>query len=487
MDVNTRKGLKATIVPSNTTDSKILSWESEDPTIALVSATGNVTAKGPGTTTITVRAENGVSASCEVTVNSPITSVRLSQTRMTLEAGTSQQLRAMIEPVDTTDDTTLTWMSTVPSVATVDQEGNVTALREGYAIIRVETVNGISTTCRVEVVETQEVPITGVSLDQESMTLTEGESGTLNATIIPGDTTDDRTLTWSSDAPEVAVVNEGEITAIAPGTATITVTTSNGKSDSCIVTVERREIEIISVSLDHSELTMKAGRETTLNATINPADTTMSKELSWSTSNAEVATVEDGVVRAVAEGDAVISVATVNGKRAECVVHVFEVSLDALNDTIARAEQLDDEESYTASSYAAFTQALEEARATAADEEALQADVDAAQQKLESSHRRTDRESRQRDDGTIGRAGSGRQRAGRKLQRGRVCRDEGSDRDGGNAVGEGCGRSERSGSDGGGQRPGRSWKRTEGAGCAESVGRSHHGRAGDPERRCEHL
>ena len=378
MDVNTRKGLKATIVPSNTTDSKILSWESEDPTIALVSATGNVTAKGPGTTTITVRAENGVSASCEVTVNSPITSVRLSQTRMTLEAGTSQQLRAMIEPVDTTDDTTLTWMSTVPSVATVDQEGNVTALREGYAIIRVETVNGISTTCRVEVVETQEVPITGVSLDQESMTLTEGESGTLNATIIPGDTTDDRTLIWSSDAPQ-------EKCGLAPGTATITVTTSNGKSDSCIVTVEPREIEIISVGLDHSELTMKAGRETTLNATINPADTTMSKELSWSTSNAEVATVEDGVVRAVAEGDAVISVTTVNGKRAECVVHVFEVSLDALNDTIARAEQLDDEESYTASSYAAFTQALEEARATAADEEALQADVDAAQQKLESA------------------------------------------------------------------------------------------------------
>ena len=151
----------------------------------------------------------------------------------------------MIEPVNTTDDTTLTWMSTVPSVATVDQEGNVTAVSEGYAIIRVKTVNGISTTCRVEVVETQEVPITGVSLDQESMTLTEGESGTLNATIIPGDTTDDRTLTWSSDAPEVAVVNDGEITAIAPGTATITVTTSNGKSDSCIVTVERKEIEII--------------------------------------------------------------------------------------------------------------------------------------------------------------------------------------------------------------------------------------------------
>ena len=215
---------------------------------------GTVTAIDSAMTTITVRAENGVSASCEVTVNSPITSVRLSQTQMTLEAGTSQQLRTMIEPVNTTDDTTLTWMSTVPSVATVDQEGNVTAVSEGYAIIRVKTVNGISTTCRVEVVETQEVPITGVSLDQESMTLTEGESGTLNATIIPGDTTDDRTLTWSSDAPEVAVVNDGEITAVAPGTATITVTTSNGKSDSCIVTVERREIEIISVSSPHGSI-----------------------------------------------------------------------------------------------------------------------------------------------------------------------------------------------------------------------------------------
>lgn len=385
LNVNGHEGLTATIVPTNTTDDTLLRWSSEDPSVAIVNATGDVMAKGPGTTTITVTAENGVSASCEVTVSSPITSIRLSQTRVTIEAGTSQQLRAMIEPVNTTDDTTLTWTSTVPSVATVDEEGNVYAHAEGYAIIRARAINGEDAVCTVEVVETQEAPITGVSLDQENVTLTEGENTTLNATITPSDTTDDRTLIWSSDAPEVAVVNGGVVTAIAPGIATITVTTSNGLSDSCVITVEPKAIAIDSVSLDHSELTMKAGRETTLNATINPVDTTMSKELSWSTSNAEVATVEDGVVHAVTEGDAVISVTTVNGKRAECVVHVFEVSLDALNDTIARAEQLDDEESYTASSYAAFAQALEEARATAADEESLQTDVDAAQQKLESA------------------------------------------------------------------------------------------------------
>ena len=384
MNINTRQGLRATITPSDTTDSKLLSWESEDPTIAIVSATGNVTAKGAGTTTITVSAENGVSASCEVTVKSPITAVRLSQTDMTLERGASQQLRTMIEPVDTTDDRTLSWSSSVPSVAMVDDEGNVTALSEGYAIIRVETSNGKTATCTVQVVETQEAPITGVSLDQENVTLAEGENTTLNATITPSDTTDDRTLIWSSDAPEVAVVNGGVVTAIAPGTATITVTTSNGLSDSCVITVEPKEIAIDSVSLDHSELTLKAGLSAELNATINPSDTTMSKALTWESSNADVAVVEDGVVKAIAQGDALISVTTVNGKRAECTVHVFEVALDALNETIDRA-QGHAAEDYTASSYAQLSSALSKAIAVAEDINATQDDVDAAQQELEAA------------------------------------------------------------------------------------------------------
>ena len=384
MNINTRQGLRATITPSDTTDSKLLSWESEDPTIAIVSATGNVTAKGAGTTTITVSAENGVSASCEVTVKSPITAVRLSQTDMTLERGASQQLRTMIEPVDTTDDRTLSWSSSVPSVAMVDDEGNVTALSEGYAIIRVETSNGKTATCTVQVVETQEAPITGVSLDQENVTLAEGENTTLNATITPSDTTDDRTLIWSSDAPEVAVVNGGVVTAIAPGTATITVTTSNGLSDSCVITVEPKEIAIDSVSLDHSELTLKAGLSAELIATINPSDTTMSKALTWESSNADVAVVEDGVVKAIAQGDALISVTTVNGKRAECTVHVFEVALDALNETIDRA-QGHAAEDYTASSYAQLSSALSKAIAVAEDINATQDDVDAAQQELEAA------------------------------------------------------------------------------------------------------
>ena len=384
LNVNGHEGLTATIVPTNTTDDTLLRWSSEDPSVAIVNATGDVMAKGPGTTTITVTAENGVSASCEVTVSSPITSIRLSQTRVTIEAGTSQQLRAMIEPVNTTDDTTLTWTSTVPSVATVDEEGNVYAHAEGYAIIRARAINGEDAVCTVEVVETQEAPITGVSLDQENVTLTEGENTTLNATITPSDTTDDRTLIWSSDAPEVAVVNGGVVTAIAPGIATITVTTSNGLSDSCVITVEPKAIAIDSVSLDHSELTLKAGLSAELIATINPSDTTMSKALTWESSNADVAVVEDGVVKAIAQGNALISVTTVNGKRAECTVHVFEVALDALNETIDRA-QGHAAEDYTASSYAQLSSALSKAITVAEDINATQDDVDAAQQELEAA------------------------------------------------------------------------------------------------------
>lgn len=382
MNIGNQKALKATIAPVDTTDNKKIMWESNNPEVAVVSATGNVMAKGIGTAEIKAVAENGVYAVCKVTVNSPITNVKMNQTQLQLEMGASQQLRAMIEPVNTTDDTTLTWKSSLPNVATVDQEGNVTAVSEGYSIITVYAVNGKSATCRVEVTKKVNIPITDVTLSESELALTEGDTAELTATITPAETTDDKTLTWTSDNNAVATVDNGVITAVAPGQAKITVTTSNNISASCVVTVTAREVPIISVELDQTQATLKAGKTLTLHATINPQDTTQSKTLTWSSSDDKVATVKDGVVTAVAGGDAQITVTTVNGKTAVCQIHVFEVSLDALNDSIERADAVDPQ-MYTASSYEAMQKVLNEAKTVAADEDATQDQIDAVQQKLE--------------------------------------------------------------------------------------------------------
>lgn len=470
LNVGKQEGLKVTIDPLDTTDNKNISWTSSDNAVAIVNATGKVTAKSPGTTVITAESENGIKAQCTVTVKSPITSIKLNQGRLTMDMNSEPvQLRAMINPANTTDDKTLTWTSSNISVATVDELGYVTPVSEGVATITVETMNGLKTTCTVTVVKSiitpitsvvldkeneslkegdkltlhatinpsdttddktltwtssnedvatvdsdgvvtavssgeaditvktsngktdschitvtrKEIPIESVTLDQENIEIVEGSNAILNATINPENTTQDKTLTWSSENPEVATVDhKGVVTGISSGTTTITVETSNGKKDSCTIIVERKPNPIVSVSLDKNEITLKNGKQDTLKATINPDDTTDSKELTWTSSNLEVATVENGVVTAVGDGNATITVQTVNGKTATCEVHVFSVSLDALLETIERAQGID-ETLFTTSSYTAMLQILNEAQSIAENEDATQDMIDAVQQKLD--------------------------------------------------------------------------------------------------------
>ena len=231
------QGLRATITPKETTDDKTLTWESNNPEVATVSSTGVVTARRPGNAIITVRTSNGLTDTCNITVISQITSVHLNLTAITLDEGVSQTLRATINPSDTTDDKTLTWKSSNTNVATVDQEGKVTAVKEGSATITVTTVNGKEATCTVTVTK-KPVPIESVSLNKTTLTLEEQQAETLVATINPSNTTDDTTLTWKSSNTNVATVDqEGKVTAVKEGSATITVTTVNGKEATCTVTV----------------------------------------------------------------------------------------------------------------------------------------------------------------------------------------------------------------------------------------------------------
>ena len=389
MNVGDQMVFRATVSPINTTDSTELTWESTNPSVATIDTDGTVTAHKAGQTTIIVRSVNGKVNRCIVKVqdgqNIPITGVTLDYESADLKVNETLKLNATINPDNTTESKTLTWESSNPDVASVDSNGLVTAKKAGDAIITVTTSNNLKDTCSIHVGENV-VEITGVELNKSAVTLTEGMTETLTATILPADTTMDKTLTWSSSNSAVATVDQqGKITAVSEGTATITVTTINNKTATCVVTVEKQEIPIESVTLNTEETVLRAGNTTNLTATINPENTTMDETLTWSSDNNEVATVDQqGKVTAVGAGNATITVETVNGKTDTCKVTVFAVSLDALNETIERAEALDAEK-YTASSYANVSSALAEAKEVQQDTTATQDVIDAAQEKLETA------------------------------------------------------------------------------------------------------
>ena len=201
---------------------------------------------------------------------------------------------------------------TVPSGASLDTNGKLTV--DGGTLTQNGTVTGGVT-----------YKVTGVSLDKTSLNLNPGKEGTLTATITPSNATN-QNVTWESSDTKVATVDNGLVTAVAEGTATITVTTADGgKTATCEVTVTQpAKTPVTSVTLDKTSLTLDVGGSFTLTATVKP-DNATNKAVKWSSSNENVATVDqNGNVKAVGAGTATITAAASDGsgKTATCEVTV---------------------------------------------------------------------------------------------------------------------------------------------------------------------
>jgi len=162
--------------------------------------------------------------------------------------------------------------------------------------------------------------VTGVSLNKTSTTLPIGSSETLTVTFTPTNARN-KNVTWTTSNADVATVTDGTVTAVAPGTAAITVTTEDGEyTATCTVTVIRLTT---GVTLNKVNTTLPAGSSETLTATVYPLNAT-DKSVTWTTSNAAVATVADGTVTAVAAGIATITATAANGQTATCEVTVTQ-------------------------------------------------------------------------------------------------------------------------------------------------------------------
>ena len=237
LEKESKDSLSVSFRPTNTMMGKTIHWSSSNDKIVTVDQNGNIHAVGVGNATITAETVNGVKATCEVKSIISISSIKLDKVDETIEKGKITQLNATINPNDTTEDKTLEWTSSNPSVATVDQNGKVKAVSGGDTTITVKSKNGKEAKCQINVIS----HIESVSLNKKELKVEKTNTEALQATINPSDATDDKTLKWKSEDESIAKVDEnGKVTGVGAGTTNITVTTSNGKSATCKVTVVKQ-------------------------------------------------------------------------------------------------------------------------------------------------------------------------------------------------------------------------------------------------------
>ena len=187
------------------------------------------------------------------------------------------------------------------------------------------------------------VEVSGISLDKDTLNLTVGDTLRLTATVMP-ENADDKTVVWTNDKPEVVRVNdEGMITAVAAGEAVVTATTANGKTATCMVTVKPATVEVSGISLDKKTVDLTVGDTLQLTATVMPEDAD-DKTVEWTSDKPEVVRVNDGLVEAVAAGEAVVTATTANGKTDTCTVTVIFPPVDptALIKTIKIPDRRDE-------------------------------------------------------------------------------------------------------------------------------------------------
>ena len=164
-----------------------------------------------------------------------------------------------------------------------------------------------------------------IRLNTSLLTIDEGKSAQLTATVLPEEAADKR-VTWSSLNENVATVEDGRVYGVSAGETSILAVTSNGKVASCTVRVlwvDPGFVEVTGITLDKSALTLSAGSTGRLTASVQPANATQTW-LTWTSSNEEIVAVGDGVLYALQPGSASVTVSTENGKTASCTVTVTD-------------------------------------------------------------------------------------------------------------------------------------------------------------------
>jgi uncharacterized protein YjdB len=311
LTVSQTRQLTATVTPDNA--NPVVTWSSDNETVATVSETGLLAAVSAGAATITATSGDGTqSSSFELTVFAPAADVNITGNPPddTLVTGQTRQLSATVSPGNA--NPAVTWSSDNQSIATVSSSGLLTAVSTGTAIIAITSADGTRSNSFTLTVF---APATGVTItgNPQNDTLVAGQTRQLTATVNPSNA--NPAVTWSSDNETVATVSEtGLLTAVSAGTATIAATSGDGtQSSSFELTVFAPAADVIIDSIpDGNSMVRNQTRQLSAEVTPNTAN----QAVTWSSSNTTIATVSSsGLLTARAVGTAIITATTADGTK----------------------------------------------------------------------------------------------------------------------------------------------------------------------------
>ncbi len=241
--------------------------------------------------------------------------------------GDTKKLEAAVLP-ENASDKKVTWTSDNEEIITTTEDGTITAVKAGTAVITAKAADGSEVTVTLEITVTEKpVAVTEITITGQNV-MTVGDSQILKLDIQP-ETAANQEVTWSSDHPEIlAVIQKGKAEAKIPGTATITAEAEDGSGVKGTIQiaveetiVEAESLTITGIEGDTLHLT-EAGQTVQLGAEILPENTT-DKTITWETDQPEVITIDEtGLVTAKTNGTAKITAKTTNGIKAELTVTV---------------------------------------------------------------------------------------------------------------------------------------------------------------------
>jgi uncharacterized protein YjdB len=302
-----------------------VAWASNATQVATVDASGKVIGVAAGTATITATSETKTGTATITVTVTPIAAIAVMPSAVALKVGESTGLTAIATDANQNvlGGRPMTWASSDSTIAIVSTRGLVTAVAPGTATITASG-EGRSGTAQVVVTAAAPTPVGSVALTPTSASLIIGGTTTISATIRDdnGAVLTGRAVTWSSSATGIATVSSsGIVTAVAPGSATITAT-CEGKTGTATITVSA--VPVASIAVTPASANIVVGATTSLTAVTKDADGNVlaGRVVAWTSSAPSIATVSaSGVVTGVAAGNATIT-ATSEGKTATSAISV---------------------------------------------------------------------------------------------------------------------------------------------------------------------
>lgn len=313
MAIGDTEKLVATVTPDTT-----LSYVSTNTSVVTVTSKGVVEAVGAGTANVIVSANDGSGAYASATItvsgdNSLVSEIVLGNDSALVEIGKSYEIKATVKPT-TAKNQTLSYVSSNTSIATVNSNGVISALKEGETTITIRSTDGSGVTNTLKVTTTKEevVYIESITIQDPILTLKVGQSYSLDEEITPKDATLDELVYSSSDETVATVSAKGKIYAEDIGDAIITIKAQDGsgKYITCALEVigKNEDILVSSISIANESLEMFVGDSEKLQVSVYPA-TADNKTVSYTSLNSNIATVSSsGQVTAVGAGTTYISV-----------------------------------------------------------------------------------------------------------------------------------------------------------------------------------